>query len=45
VKGKKRAEQKANAIQIVKDKFNLSVSDDEADAILIGNFAVNKLLK
>jgi len=45
VKGKKRAEQKANAIQIVKDKFNLSVSEDEADAILLGYFAVNKILK
>jgi crossover junction endodeoxyribonuclease RuvC len=44
VKGKKRAEQKANAIQIVKDKFNLSVSDDEADAILIGFWGVNKIL-
>lgn len=44
VKGKKRAEQKANAIQIVKDKFNLSVSDDEADAILIGFWTVNKIL-
>ena len=45
VKGKKRTEQKANAIQIVKDKFNLSVSDDEADAILIGFWAINKILK
>jgi len=44
VKGRKRIEQKANAIQIVKDKFNLSVSEDEADAILLGCFAVNKIV-
>lgn len=45
IKGRKRVEQKVNAIQMVKDKFNLSVSEDEADAILLGNFAVNKILK
>lgn len=45
VKGKKREEQKANAIQIVKDKYNLSVSEDEADAILIGFWAINNILK
>lgn len=45
VKGRKRTEQKANAIQLVKDKFNLYVSEDEADAILIGFWAINKILK
>jgi len=45
IKGRKRTEQKANAIQLVKDKFNLYVSEDEADAILIGFWAINKILK
>jgi len=45
VKGKKRQQQKDSAIQIVRDKFNLSVSEDEADAILIGFWAINKILK
>ena len=43
VKGRKRTEQKSSAIQIVKDKYNLEVSEDEADAILIGFWAINKL--
>lgn len=45
VKGRKRQQQKESAIQIVKNKFNLSVSEDEADAILIGFWAINEILK
>lgn len=45
VKGRKRIEQKSSAIQTVKSKYNLNVSEDEADAILIGTWAINKLLK
>ena len=45
VKGRKRQEQKDNAIQLVKDRFKLSVSEDEADAILIGFWAINKILR
>lgn len=44
VKGKKRAEQKANTIQIIKEKYNLSqLTEDEADAIGMGLWAVNNL--
>jgi len=45
VKGRKRAEQKASAIQMVKDKFNIEVSEDEADSIGIGIWAVNNISK
>lgn len=45
IKGKKRIEQKANTIQMVKSKYNLDVSEDEADAIGIGVWASNNLLK
>lgn len=45
VKGRKRVEQKANTIQMVKEKYNLDVSEDEADAIGIGVWAINTLLK
>lgn len=43
VRGRKRAEQKASAIQMVKDKFNIEVSEDEADSIGIGIWAVNNI--
>ena len=44
VKGKKRAEQKANTIQIIQQKYNLSkLTEDEADAIGMGLWAVNNL--
>lgn len=36
VKGRGRAEQKANAQRVVKAKYGLDVSEDEADAICIG---------
>lgn len=45
IKGRKRIEQKANTIQMVKDKFNIEVSEDIADAIGIGLYTVNKILK
>lgn len=45
IKGRKRIEQKANTIQMVKEKYNLEVSEDEADAIGIGTWAINNLLK
>lgn len=38
VKGKKREEQKASSIQIIKDKFGISVTDDEADAICMAYY-------
>lgn len=45
VKGRKREEQKANCIQMVKTKYKIDVTEDEADAIGIGIWAVNNLLK
>ena len=36
LKGKNRAEQKLNAINSVEQEFGLQVSEDEAEAILIG---------
>lgn len=41
-KGKKRNECKQLAIKYVKDKYNLDVNDDEAEAILIGESTVKK---
>lgn len=44
IQGKKRAEQKANTILFVKEKFNLDeISDDVADSISMGWWAVNNL--
>lgn len=43
IKGKKRAEQKANTIKMVKEKFNLDVTEDEADSIGIGLWAVDNV--
>lgn len=45
IKGRKRVEQKANCIQMVKTKYKIEVSEDEADSIGIGVWAVNNLLK
>jgi hypothetical protein len=45
VKGRSRDEQKSHAIQIVKDMYNLEVSDDAAEAILIGKYGSRKLLE
>ena len=36
LKGKNRKEQKENAINYVKDAFQIECTDDEAEAILIG---------
>jgi len=43
IKGKKREEQKKNTQKFVKDKFGLDVSEDTADAIGIGVWAINKI--
>ena len=44
IKGRKRAEQKANTILFVHEKFNLdSVTEDMADAIALCWFAVNNI--
>ena len=36
IKGKKRQEQKENAIKFVKENFDIDVTSDEADAICMG---------
>ena len=38
---KKREELKKESIQYVKDKLNMSVTDDEADAINLGTAVLN----
>jgi len=38
VKGKRREEKKANAIRIVKEKFNIDALEDAAEAILICDY-------
>ena len=43
IKGRKRQEQKENAILFVKNKFNIDVTSDEADAICMGWSVVNNL--
>lgn len=45
IKGRKREEQKQNAILKVKELFEIDVSTDIADAILLGNYIVRKILK
>ena len=45
IKGRKRAEQKDDTIQMVKTKFNLDVGEDIADAIGIGLWGINTLIK
>lgn len=45
VKGKKRADKKRSAQQIVKNTYGLSVNDDEADAICIGQYGVQVFSK
>ena len=44
IKGKARKEQKENTIKFVKEKFGNDVSEDEADAIGIGWYAVNNIV-
>jgi Holliday junction resolvasome RuvABC endonuclease subunit len=44
IPGKKRAEQKENTIQFVKDKFNLDdITEDAADAIAMGWAWINSV--
>lgn len=42
IKGKARAEQKRNAQKLIFDKYNKKVTQDEADAILIGYYSSHK---
>lgn len=44
IKGKERKEQKENSIKFVKDFFGIDVNEDEADAINIGWYSVNKII-
>ena len=43
IKGRKRIEQKLNTIQMIKDKYNLELSEDICDAIGIGLWSINKI--
>lgn len=43
IKGRKREEQKKNTIIYVKNKYNINVSEDIADAIGIGAWALDNL--
>ena len=43
IKGRKRIEQKASTIQMVKEKYGLELSEDICDAIGIGIWAVNNV--
>lgn len=42
IKGATRPTQKSNAIKHIKEKYNKDVSSDEADAICMGEYAINK---
>lgn len=43
IKGRKRIEQKLNTQIFVKEKYGVDVSEDEADAIGIGHWAIHNL--
>jgi len=43
IKGRKREEQKLNTQIFVKDKYGFDCSEDEADAIGIGTWAISKI--
>lgn len=43
IAGRKREEQKANTIVYVKEKFKIDATEDEADAIGIGVWAINNI--
>lgn len=45
IEGKKRAEQKMNSIKHVKKLHKLKVTDDEADAICLGEYGCNLMLE
>ena len=42
---KNRTEQKQTAVKKVKDMYNITVSDDIAEAILLGKYAVDIISK
>jgi len=44
IKGRKRSEQKESTIAFIKNKFHIDVLEDEADAIAMGYYFVNKEL-
>ena len=43
VQGRKRNEQKNAAIQLIKEKYNADVSEDEAESILIGEWVIQNM--
>lgn len=43
VKGRARSDRKRSAQMIIKEKYDVSATDDEADAILIGQYAAAEL--
>lgn len=45
VKGKTRVDKKRSMQLLVKDWYDIKVSDDESDAIGIGHYVVNEVLK
>ena len=45
IPGKTRAEQKAGAIQKVKEMYGVKLSDDIAEAILMGKYAADVLIR
>ena len=45
VKGKSRADRKRSMQLLVKEWYDVSVSDDESDAIGIGHYLTNKIIK
>jgi Holliday junction resolvasome RuvABC endonuclease subunit len=44
IKGKKREEQKENTKIFVKYRYKIDVSEDEADAVGIGHWAINNII-
>ena len=43
VKGRARSDRKRSAQLIIKEKYGVQVTDDEADAVLIGQYAVDTI--
>lgn len=43
IKGRKREEQKQNAINHIKENYKINVSEDTAEAICIGEYAIKTL--
>jgi crossover junction endodeoxyribonuclease RuvC len=44
IKGRKREEQKKNTQEFVKRKYNIECTEDEADAVGIGIWAINNII-